>query len=1021
MEKERRVPTIAEAAETCLRSFNECLGQLKILDAREQLLLEDQLGRFSIWASNIGAFAPRRASLDHRLRLAPDVQRLVRGLLQTLNDHIRSDISPISRSSPENSTKASKIANIDLTPISKDLNLLHRLSNTIRKASRNSQNLRAATNFKITDEEGNDVGLVFRDLFASQLIQMKFPDCSETIRDRLASAMLLRRKRILYRRSRYGPLVNKESGSPPKIEQPVADKTEKIGKPALSKGKSVQSESGSRAITTATTVTSEQFRKASSPSVIARPKTIRLSGQEEAFFPPAPKGRILQKLKNVRDDYEASHKAHLMSLEHYDLYMQHNGQPPLDSDDLDQLKSSISDAESHLKEKIEIETKKCLESTEVVCPYCCCTLSGTDVMTDHKWRGHVKHDLDAYVCLFENCNQGDTLYSHSEEWLAHMREHKIRWRCTARAHGIFVFKNQEEYLDHIRSKHKGTETQLHFLADPSSRSSGPIFEFCPLCGISQLNISLEDHIAAHLRYLALKSLPFVDDDHEHQASDMSVHSSAGMESRSTIAEDSEYGLPLEFGDSPKIRVEQNDLAPPEGSQEAQNIDSRPQPGIIEDEERRDSIVDDKPRQPASLHSSTDRDLPGKGVSHLETQTAPVKEETSKSTHEVPLQEVHISRSKKPRSSRPCTYHANNRPLSFRGRIPGIDGGFMYPPSNIDRYEHRPLRASTAYTTTPDYSPYAYEHRPLRASAAYTTTPDYSPYPYEHGAPLSSYAYSNAPIHRPFLYTQPSPHFTAMSEYVPPHHQEQSASGRTQDGGGKWRPFPSWPPVVDYGPPSVYENDEVLDLGRPRASQDVSLEELPVNESTVQAKNSQSGNPRLHQAYERDFPGTCCECDQGLYHQRTDNVAAPSFDRGGTSDVQGAFHQQKYNDDGSSPVIKNVHTALQSGAGSGTGSHNSRLITTQRSLGPSSPPAPNFKAFSTPLEQVQALSVHFQRGLLPLCDDYIANAPIDPKSREFENEKLSQMILAQVILRADAIEPDGNTDARNARRILVKEA
>ena len=179
-----------------------------------------------------------------------------------------------------------------------------------------------------------------------------------------------------------------------------------------------------------------------------------------------------------------------------------------------------------------------------------------------------------------------------------MREHKIRWRCTARAHGILIFKNQEEYLDHIRSKHKGTETQLHFLADASSRSSGPIFESCPLCGISQLNISLEDHIAGHLRYLALKSLPFVGDYHEHQASDMSVHSSAGIESRSTIAEDSEYGLPLDFDDSPHIRVEQDDLAPPEGSQEAHNTDSRPQPDIFEDEGKRDPIVDDMPR---SIH------------------------------------------------------------------------------------------------------------------------------------------------------------------------------------------------------------------------------------------------------------------------------------------------------------------------------------------------------------------------------------------------------------------------------------
>ncbi|OGM43010.1 BAG domain protein [Aspergillus bombycis] len=85
------------------------------------------------------------------------------------------------------------------------------------------------------------------------------------------------------------------------------------------------------------------------------------------------------------------------------------------------------------------------------------------------------------------------------------------------------------------------------------------------------------------------------------------------------------------------------------------------------------------------------------------------------------------------------------------------------------------------------------------------------------------------------------------------------------------------------------------------------------------------------------------------------------------------------------------------------------------------PAPNLKAFSTPLEQAQALSAYFQRELLPLCDEYIANTPADPKSREFEHAKLSETILAQVILRADGIEPDGNVDARNARKALVKEA
>jgi hypothetical protein len=82
--------SIAETARACQIGFQHCLEQSKDHNPRSHSSLEDQVGRFSIWASSIGAFAPRRASLDHRLRMASDVQRLVGGLLQTLNDHLQS-------------------------------------------------------------------------------------------------------------------------------------------------------------------------------------------------------------------------------------------------------------------------------------------------------------------------------------------------------------------------------------------------------------------------------------------------------------------------------------------------------------------------------------------------------------------------------------------------------------------------------------------------------------------------------------------------------------------------------------------------------------------------------------------------------------------------------------------------------------------------------------------------------------------------------------------------------------------
>ena len=52
-------------------------------------MVEDQFARFSTWTAGIGVFAPGRASMDYRLRRAPDVQSVVTGLLESLNYRIR--------------------------------------------------------------------------------------------------------------------------------------------------------------------------------------------------------------------------------------------------------------------------------------------------------------------------------------------------------------------------------------------------------------------------------------------------------------------------------------------------------------------------------------------------------------------------------------------------------------------------------------------------------------------------------------------------------------------------------------------------------------------------------------------------------------------------------------------------------------------------------------------------------------------------------------------------------------------
>jgi len=50
-----------------------------------------------------------------------------------------------------------------------------------------------------------------------------------------------------------------------------------------------------------------------------------------------------------------------------------------------------------------------------------------------------------------------------------------------------------------------------------------------------------------------------------------------------------------------------------------------------------------------------------------------------------------------------------------------------------------------------------------------------------------------------------------------------------------------------------------------------------------------------------------------------------------------------------------------------------------------------------------------------------NPPSDPKTRNLEYAKLSESVLAQIVLKADNIEMEGDTDARAARKQLVNEA
>jgi hypothetical protein len=82
-------------------------------------------------------------------------------------------------------------------------------------------------------------------------------------------------------------------------------------------------------------------------------------------------------------------------------------------------------------------------------------------------------------------------------------------------------------------------------------------------------------------------------------------------------------------------------------------------------------------------------------------------------------------------------------------------------------------------------------------------------------------------------------------------------------------------------------------------------------------------------------------------------------------------------------------------------------------------SPDIESLKVPLEQVTALAGWFEQVMKPQCEEYIANPPSDPKKRDYEHRRLSETVLAQIVLKADGIEPNGDETVRSARRALIK--
>lgn len=83
---------VSDLARTCIDQFRGFLAIVretpKLVDTDASMAIDEQVGRFNVWAGNLGVFARAHASLDYRLRDNPDAKGLALKQLEGLQDHI---------------------------------------------------------------------------------------------------------------------------------------------------------------------------------------------------------------------------------------------------------------------------------------------------------------------------------------------------------------------------------------------------------------------------------------------------------------------------------------------------------------------------------------------------------------------------------------------------------------------------------------------------------------------------------------------------------------------------------------------------------------------------------------------------------------------------------------------------------------------------------------------------------------------------------------------------------------------
>ncbi|KAH6995387.1 hypothetical protein EDB80DRAFT_524246, partial [Ilyonectria destructans] len=484
--------------------------------------LENILVRFKIWAGNVGVFAPEKASVDYRLRQDPDIVNVHLSMLTSLKNHLERAINPplieeeeeeeeegpssaLSNSGSSSSSltldsdaaeedQSSEVQHdLDLTSAVRKANgvidCLYRLTSVLRKPVSSTENSRVRGFIAKQISRGETQDFEDAEDHARCHMQARFAKAPKFLVDRLVAAVVFRKMKLLYRQ-RHQEKLRQGVESSFVMDHPNANLPAPTTNPLP-------------AVTPAVTIPA--------PAITSNlPTKVHIPMRDRSVTYSATNASSVNKAK-------------------FATYAKSTAMSGI-------TRSAVARRQQHdIPLPQQIFDDKLQKAT---CCYCMRIISKEETQ-EPRWTRHVLKDIDPYVCLFEDCSQGEVLFASAEEWLSHMQWlHTVLWSCQAPGHEEHIYGSETELKQHIQQDHPGsfTESQLPHLVNQGAlpaadtfallalsfnmgKAGGQSTVLCPICwdfpprsaetGHSSTDSppDIQDHILGHLESIALLSLP----------------------------------------------------------------------------------------------------------------------------------------------------------------------------------------------------------------------------------------------------------------------------------------------------------------------------------------------------------------------------------------------------------------------------------------------------------------------------------------------------------------------------------